>query len=427
MSQLTNQSPDAYLTSFDQFGIHLGLDNIQNLLRGLDHPHQKVPIIHIAGTNGKGSVCAFLLSILKESGYRVGRYTSPHLRDWHERITINGEWISDQDLKIALQQVQRSINPELPPTQFEVITAAMWWYFADQQVDIAIIETGLGGRLDATNVCDRPLVTVITSISLDHCQQLGNTLGAIASEKAGIIKPKCPVVIAENEPEAIASLQTKIKESNSPITWVSAATRTETGAVYQGLEYSLPLLGDHQLINSAIAIAAITELRNQGWQISDQKIQSGLAKTNWDGRLQWSEFDVKGKPCKILIDGAHNVSAAKHLRQFVDTAFPNRRKIWIIGILNTKDQLGILRALLHPDDLCHLVPVATPATTSPQDLAKISSEILKIMPKPHDNLAIALESAFEDQQPSDVVILCGSLYLVGEFLKDFSDRHAFEA
>lgn len=408
--------PEEYLASFDKFGIHLGLDRIQQLLHTLGNPHQQVPIIHIAGTNGKGSVCAFLLSILQAAGYRVGRYTSPHLLDWRERITINGEWISNQDLLEALHQVESAINPEFPPTQFEVITAAMWWYFAEKTVDIAIIETGLGGRLDATNVCDRPLVSAITSIGLDHCQQLGNTLAAIASEKAGIIKPKCPVVIAENTPEAIASLQNKVRECDALVTWVKSATKTATGATYQGFEYSLPLFGQHQLMNSAVAIAVIHSLRNQGWQISDEAIRLGMANTTWAGRLQWIEFKLNGSSCNILIDGAHNVAAAEYLRQFVDESFPNQRIRWVIGILNTKDQSGILKALLHPDDLLFLVPVPNSATTAPEDLKAIAMTMLKTEPQCFTSLELGLVAAFDDMRSDDVVILCGSLYLVGEFL-----------
>ena len=421
--KLINLSPEEYLAIFDKFGIHLGLDRIYQLLDALGNPHQQIPVIHVAGTNGKGSVCAFLLSILQTAGYRVGRYTSPHLIDWRERITINGEWICDQDLLEALQQVEAAINPEFPPTQFEVITAAMWWYFAKQKslqnLDIVIIETGLGGRLDATNVCDRPLVCVITSIGLDHCQQLGNTLVAIASEKAGIIKPKCPVVIAENHAEAIAALQAKVTECEASVTWVSAAKRTATGAIYQGFEYPLPLLGNHQLINSAVAIATIQSLRNQGWEISEAAMRTGLANTQWSGRLQWIEFNLDGKSHKILIDGAHNVAAAEYLRQFVDEAFPLRRKRWVIGILNTKDQAGILKALLDPDDLLFPVPVPSAATTSPEDLAQVASSIIKAKPHPYASLTLGLAAAFEDQQ-NDVVILCGSLYLVGEFLSQLA-------
>ncbi len=416
----TNQSAEEYLASFDKFGIHLGLERIQQLLKSLGNPHQQVPVIHIAGTNGKGSVCAFLLSILQAAGYRVGRYTSPHLIDWRERLTINGEWISDRNLLSALAHVENAIATEFPPTQFEVITAAMWWYFAEQKVDIAIIETGLGGRLDATNVCDRPLVCAITSIGLDHCQQLGNTLSAIASEKAGIIKPQCPVVIAENHPDAIAALQAKATECDAPVTWVSAAKRIVTGAIWQGFEYSLTLLGNHQLMNSAIAIAVIQSLRTQGWTISDDDIRTGMANTQWAGRLQWIEFDLNGKSCKILIDGAHNEAAANYLRQFVDEAFPDQRKRWVIGILNTKDQLGILKALLHPDDLLFSVPVPNPATTPPQDLAELATSILKSKPQSYPSLELGLEAAFDDLRSQDMVILCGSLYLVGEFLSQKS-------
>jgi len=413
--KLVNSSPEAYLDSFDKFGIHLGLERIQQLLDALGKPHQQIPVIHVAGTNGKGSVCAFLLAILQAAGYRVGRYTSPHLLDWRERITINGEWIRAQDLLDALQQVESAINPDFPPTQFEVITAAMWWYFATQKVNIAILETGLGGRLDATNVCDRPLVSVITSIGLDHCQQLGNTLGAIASEKAGIIKPKCPVVIAENHAEAIAALQAKVTECEAPVTWVSAAQPTATGSIYQGFEYFLPLLGKHQLINSAVAIATIQSLRSQGWEISEDAMRSGLANTQWSGRLQWIEFNLDGQPHKMLIDGAHNVAAAEYLRQFVNEAFPHRRIRWVIGILNTKDQTGILQALLADDDLLFTVPVPSPATTSPQDLAQMAASMVKVRPHSYTSLNLGLADAFEDQQ-DDVVILCGSLYLVGECL-----------
>jgi dihydrofolate synthase/folylpolyglutamate synthase len=292
----------------------------------------------------------------------------------------------------------------------------MWWYFAEKTVDIAIIETGLGGRLDATNVCDRPLVSAITSIGLDHCQQLGNTLAAIASEKAGIIKSKCPVVIAENDPEAIAALQVKVTERDALVTWVKSATKTAIGAIWQGFEYPLPLLGQHQLINSAVAIAVIHSLRSQGWQISDDAIRLGMGNTAWAGRLQWIDFNLNGSSRKILIDGAHNVAAAQYLRQFVDETFPNQRKRWVIGILNTKDQSGILKALLHPDDLLFLVPVPNPATTAPEDLAAIATTILKTEPRCYASLDLGLASAFYDMRSDDVVILCGSLYLVSEFL-----------
>ena len=184
---------DNLLKPFQRFGVHLGLERIERLLANLGNPNQRVPIIHVAGTNGKGSVCAYLSSVLTQAGYRVGRYTSPHLVDWTERICLNEQPISAPALEKVVRQVQQAIQPGTNiPTQFEVITAAAWLYFAQANVDVAVIEVGLGGRLDATNVCSQPLVTIITSISREHWQHLGPTLADIAREKAGILKPNCP-------------------------------------------------------------------------------------------------------------------------------------------------------------------------------------------------------------------------------------------
>jgi dihydrofolate synthase/folylpolyglutamate synthase len=274
-------------------------------------------VIHVAGTNGKGSVCAYLSSVLTEVGYRVGRYTSPHLIDWNERICLNEQPISTEALEELLLQIKAVIpeNCEDSPTQFEVITAAAWLYFAQQQVDIAVMEVGLGGRLDATNVCSHPLVTIITSLSREHWQVLGPTLADIAREKAGILKPGCPAVIGQLPPEAKAVVEQRIKELGCPAVWVKPAVELpplappyqggeqedlatpdqgggqeenlalikgklgNSWAVYEGIKYPLPLLGEIQLSNSAIAIATLQILRSQGWQISEEAIASGMAKT----------------------------------------------------------------------------------------------------------------------------------------------------
>ena len=190
------QEIDKILGKFGRFGVDLGLERIEQLLADLGNPHQQVPIIHVAGTNGKGSVCAYLSNVLTQAGYQVGRYTSPHLISWSERICINGQPIPIEALRSLLLDIQAVIRPEPDtPTQFEVVTAAAWLYFAQSQVDVAVMEVGLGGRLDATNVCDRPLVSIITSISRDHWQRLGPTLADIAREKAGILKPNCPAIV----------------------------------------------------------------------------------------------------------------------------------------------------------------------------------------------------------------------------------------
>ena len=278
---------DSLLQPFQRFGVNLGLERIKKLLADIGNPHHQVPIIHVAGTNGKGSVCAYLSSILTQAGYRVGRYTSPHLVHWTERIYFNEQPIKEADLIAVLKEITTAISPDgESPTQFEVITAAAWLYFAQQQVDIAVMEVGLGGRLDATNVCHRPLVSIIVSISKEHWQRLGSTLTAITTEKAGVLKPNCPAVIGKLPPEAEAVVKKRVKELNCPTVWVESATEIEPNlsphrpvtqspnppvsvrwAQYQDIQYPLPLLGKVQLMNSAIAIAAIKELQKQGWAI----------------------------------------------------------------------------------------------------------------------------------------------------------------
>ncbi|MFQ3618883.1 MAG: Mur ligase family protein, partial [Cyanobacteriota bacterium] len=221
---------DALLNRFTHFGVELGLERIVRLLAALGNPHQQVPVLHVAGSNGKGSVCAYLSAVLMQAGYRVGRYTSPHLEHWCERVWLNGEDISVNALHSLLEEVVAAIDPAYDsPTQFEVVTAAAWLYFARQQIDVAILEVGLGGRLDATNVCDRPLVSIITSLSREHWQRLGPTLADITREKAGILKPHCPAAIAPQPPEATAVLQARLQALQCPAIWVQPAVDLGNG------------------------------------------------------------------------------------------------------------------------------------------------------------------------------------------------------
>jgi dihydrofolate synthase/folylpolyglutamate synthase len=418
---------DSILKPFQRFGVHLGLDRIQRLLADLGNPHHRVPIIHVAGTNGKGSVCAYLSAVLTEAGYRVGRYTSPHLVDWNERICLNEQPISTEALAELLLQVKAAIpeNIEDSPTQFEVITAAAWLYFAQQQVDIAVMEVGLGGRLDATNVCDSPLVTIITSISREHWQVLGPTLADIAREKAGILKPGCPAVIGQLPPEAKAVVEHRINELECPAVWVEPAHRgvwryasTEDWAEYEGIKYPLPLLGEIQLMNSAIAIATLQILRSQGWAIPEDAIISGMAKTKWLGRLQWTTWHEH----RILIDGAHNPAAAKALRHYVDTL--NTPISWVMGILSTKDHADIFDALLRPGDRLYLVPVPDHSWADPNHLATLAQQVCPKLAdcRTYPNLEAGLEAATSNPAESSerLIVLCGSLYLVGHFFKQMT-------
>jgi len=412
---------ESILQSYQHFGVHLGLERIHQLLQKLDNPHKQIPIIHIAGTNGKGSVCAYLSSVLTEAGYRVGRYTSPHLIDWTERICINQKPISPTELQQYLERVVAATeNNTETPTQFEIITAAAWLYFAEQKTDIAVIETGLGGRLDATNVCETPLASVITSISLDHWQILGPTVADIAGEKAGILKAKCPAVIGELPESARIVVEKRIQELDCPATWVKPARDLGQGfAEYElnqnavKIKYQLPLLGKIQLMNSAIAIATLQTLQNQGWQISQTAIENGIAKTQWPGRLQQTTW----KNRNILIDGAHNPAAAIALREYVDRLNNHPSPInWVIGILATKDCDDILKALLKKGDRLYLVPVPDPKSSSPAELAALAQIICPELTlcQAFPDLTTALDAAVAGD---NLTILCGSLYLVGYFLQ----------
>lgn len=431
----------------------MGLEAIQLLLQNLGNPQDQVPIIHVTGSNGKGSVCAYLSSVLTTAGYGVGRYTSPHLVDWTERISVNEQSISTADLEQVLQQVIPVARSQEPvPTQFEVLTAAAWLYFAQSQVDIAIMEVGLGGRLDATNVCDYPLVSIITSISREHWQRLGPTLADIAREKAGILKPECHAVIGPLPPEAAAVVYRRAAELNCVMAYPSPAIDLGDGwAEYRGIEeyeveepeavdpddrsyvhllrsirYRLPLQGKIQLQNSALAIAALQILREQGWQISDEAIIEGIAKTQWPGRLQW--FEWQGD--RILIDGAHNPASAEVLRQFVDNyakgAYSRYPIHWVMGMLSTKDHADIFQALLRPGNSLYLVPVPDHSSADPEQLTTLARHLCPELAtcQTYPDVIEGLKAALGQKKERELVVLCGSLYLVGHFLKTVEKERA---
>ena len=420
---------DSLLQPFARFGVNLGLERIAKLLANLGNPQHKVPIIHVAGTNGKGSVCAYLSSILTEAGYRVGRYTSPHLVDWTERISLNGQPISSSTLSKILQDIQQAIAPETEsPTQFEVITAAAWLYFARSQVDVAVVEVGLGGRLDATNVKDQSLVSVITSLSREHWQRLGPTLADIAGEKAGVIKSNCPVVVGQLPTAAKEVVLAKARELAAPVTLVEPAKEIKVSASdrnrwarYHNIEYPLSLLGDVQLSNSAIAIATIKILQQQGWNIPDLAIQTGINKTRWQGRVQWTTWNDH----PLLIDGAHNTAAAIALRQYIDTL--NKPTIWVMGMLSTKDHEDIFKVLLKPNDELHLVPVPDHSSAEPETLAALARQICPNLSQcqTYRNIFTALDTviAASNDISDKTVVLCGSLYLIGHLFQYNNIEH----
>jgi dihydrofolate synthase / folylpolyglutamate synthase len=414
------------LTPSQNNSIKLGLERIYALLAKLGNPHHQVPIVHVAGTNGKGSVCAYVSSVLTEAGYRTGRYTSPHLIDWVERICINECPISSDDLSNLVAKVNSVVTTEgEAPTLFELITTVAWLYFAQEKVDIAVIEVGLGGRLDATNVIDKPLVSVITSIGKDHWQILGSTLGKIAGEKAGILKPGCPVVMGILPEEADCVVRSRIMEQKCPAIYPQPsidigdgwAEYTNQEATPKSIKYPLVLQGQIQLANSALAIAALEILRKSGWEkITEEAIINGMGKTKWPGRMQWTTWKDK----KLLLDGAHNPPAAKILRNYIDYLISNQlnnqsQVTWVIGMLGNKDHREIFEELLRPLDSLYLLPVPDENSALPEDLASLAREVCPSLSfcGVFPDLPTVLEAATNGD---NLVALCGSLYLVGHFL-----------
>ncbi len=452
----------ALLMPYRPFGVNLGLERIHRLLEALDNPQNQVPTIHVAGTNGKGSVCAYLSSVLTAAGYRTGCSTSPHLVSWCERIRLNQQNIRSRDFEKLLKQVIAAIDPAHPqPTLFEITTAAAWLYFAEQKVDVAVVEVGLGGRLDGTNVKDEVLAAIVTSISKEHWQVLGDTLAKIAGEKAGILKAGCPAIVGPLPEEARAVVAARARELACPTTWVEPAIWTtpllERGAAHSRLEeasevglspdsgqeildapktsnatvplskgglggvalasgitYPLSLMGDIQLTNSAIAIATLQSLRSQGWNISDEAIAQGMAATRWPGRMEWRSW----RGHRLLIDGAHNPAAAVVLRDYVNDVWPTdsaQPVTWVMGMLNTKEHEAVLGALLKPGDRLYTVPVPDHSTEPPQQLAALGQAVCPGLAdaQTYVDVTAALEAAFAD---SAAIVLCGSLYLLGHTL-----------
>jgi len=384
----------AWLYGLQRFGIKLGLENIQRLIAVLRVDLGRARVIHVAGTNGKGSVCAMIDSILRAQKYRTGLFTSPHLVTFRERIRVNGEMISEDAVANGLTTIRdlvRSWNPH--PTFFEIATALALKHFSDTTIDIAILETGLGGRLDATNAVQSD-VSVITLIDFDHQQWLGQSLREIATEKAGIIKSKIPVVSAPQAPDAEKVIRTRAAECEAPLQFVNDS--------YQ--KTSLGLSGEYQKQNAALAIAA---LRAAKVDIDHSSIESGLATIDWPARFQrWDE--------RTVIDGAHNPAAAHILAETWREIFSDQRATLILAILSDKDLRGICEALAPITDSVLLPKIRSERAAPPDELAKILSAITPSLPYfITPSIAAAIDSA---RAKPNLILLTGSLHFAGEAL-----------
>ena len=399
-----------------RFGIVLGLDTIHNILTKLNNPHHTFKTIHIAGTNGKGSVASALSTILVEAGMRVGLYTSPHLIHFNERICIDNTPISDDEVVEAYLAVKAADIGERNATFFELATAMAFYEFSRKQVDWAVIETGMGGRLDATNIIT-PELTIITNISLEHKTYLGNTIYDIAEEKAGIIKKNKPVITGVRQESAIKAVEKVAKEQNAPLYRLKKDFRTRKNKdntfTYMGVHNTMRnmetgLMGNYQVDNAALTLAACEVLRNTGLPLDTECIRAGLKKNQWPGRLE-----VIASHPLTFVDGAHNLAAVRNLKGFLAENFSQKKLTLVVGILDDKPYETILNILLPG---CHRLIL-----TRPDNIRSMDPNALLPIATPHvsDTTVIetakdALQHAMETAGDDEVICVAGSLYLVGE-------------
>ncbi len=400
-----------------RFGIILGLETIQKMLEGLKNPQNRFQSIHIAGTNGKGSVASALSSILHCAGCKAGLYTSPHLVKFNERICINNQPVSDEDVVEECETVKSVPYGEREPTFFEYSTAMAFYEFAKQKVDWAVIETGMGGRMDATNIV-LPAVSVITNISLEHQSYLGKTVAQIAGEKGGIIKPGTPVITGAKQKNAISVLEKIAEEKSAPLYRLGKdfrVRRKKSGAfTYFGLEdtwhdMQTSLSGSYQADNAALALAVCEILnRNKKADIPATAVRDGLMKNRWPGRLE-----VVSESPLVILDGAHNLAAAQNLADFLSENMKGRKVTLVLGILDDKPYVAMLRSLLPVCSRLILTQAKTGRALTPETLyeaAKETVQDIKIIP----DVSEALDYAVKTAEPDEAVCVAGSLYVVGE-------------
>ncbi len=405
--------------------IKLGLERVEAALAALGHPERRFPALHVAGTNGKGSTCAFASAALHAAGLRVGLYTSPHLVRVNERIRVNGEDISDERFgQRILEVLERHPEAAQSLTYFEFGTVVAFWHFACEGVDIAVVEVGLGGRLDATRACE-PLVTAITPVSFDHMEYLGTTLGAIAAEKAGILKPGVPVVLSRQAPEAREAIERVAEPLGVPVVLqgrdFDLVRRADGSLAYTGTDLSLEglslgLRGEHQWQNAAVALACLEQLSWRGIRVPREALRAGVAGARWPGRLE----ELGGSP-PVLLDGAHNPAGVGVLLDALRAYYPSRAVHCVFGVVADKERGPMLRALLPACASVHLTPLDTPRSLAPE---RYLDEVRALCPNAHHHpsLDAALAAARAAAGPGDVVLCTGSLFLVGAVRARWSEN-----
>jgi dihydrofolate synthase / folylpolyglutamate synthase len=406
-----------YLYSLQKFGIKFGLSKTTNILKAMGNPHLGQKYIHVAGTNGKGSVSAMLESILIKAGLKVGFYSSPHLVRFTERFRINRKEISRAKTVELVNGLMNAINPSQPPTFFEATTAMALSYFAREKVDIAIMEVGMGGRLDATNVI-KPLVSVITNISLEHQGFLGKRLIDIAGEKAGIIKKGIDLVTGVSQPQVTALFEEACKEKKAPFHWIGRDFRYRSKGdeiSYYGMMRNLKglkpgLQGGYQHKNTALALAAAEVLESKGYNISDENISEGLRDTFWPGRMQ-----VISREPLVVVDGAHNPGAVREVARSIRDSFHYHRLILVAGIMEDKDINSII-GLISP--VADYIICTKPDYYRAADPGRIMGQVSAAEKKGEvvETLPAAIARAKSMASSKDLILITGSLFTVGEAL-----------
>lgn len=402
-----------YIHSVCWKGSVLGLGRIQELMDRLGNPEKNLKFVHVAGTNGKGSTCACISSILTQAGYKTGLFTSPYIIKFNERIQIDGEYISDEDL----EEITNRVRPHADvmndsPTEFELITGIALEYFRSKACDIVVLEVGLGGELDSTNVIPCPEVEVITSIGLDHTEQLGNTIEAVANAKAGIIKPNSDVVISGGDDRAEAVIREVCIKQNSQLKIVDRNKITVKHESLDGitfdydtlLDLTIPLVGTYQPVNASTAILAIDVLRIKGWKISDDDIRSGISKVKWPGR-----FEVLNNDPYLILDGAHNPHGMKATVESLKTHFDSRKGVFIMGAMADKDITAMVELLMPIAGRIITVTPDNPRAMKADKLAELICS-LGCNAEAASNIDEALKRGLESSRDYAYLCALGSLY-----------------
>lgn len=424
---MNQKETEEYIRKISAYGSVLGLDNIRELLNRMGNPQDTLSFVHIAGTNGKGSVLAYLSTILKESGYRVGRYFSPAIGDDREKIQVGGRMIGRKAFCEGLELIknhaeQMEAEGWHPPTLFETETALAFWYFAEKKCDIVVLETGMGGIEDATNIVQNTKVAVVTSISYDHMGILGDTLTEIAEKKAGIIKKGAIVVSAGQKPEVLEVLQRTCQETGCALHVAEQPRKVKYGIFrqrfsFQQNTYKIRLAGLWQPENACVALETVAALRKQGIPVKEDAVRRGLEDTVWDGR-----FTVLRKNPLLIMDGAHNEDAAKRLRESLEAYFPGQRFILIMGALRDKEYDKML-AILAPlaQYIITVTPPENPRALSAFDLAD-HAKAYHACVTAADSIEEAVEMAGLLAGEEYVTIACGSLSYLGRLRKILTEK-----